>query len=661
MSKQKRMWALFCLVSVMAIVGFGATLPSFNSVQILNATGVSGNITIIADISNADIALFQATSVDGLSRRYFPSSFLIAGIYSNSQWNPYFTGEYKVEITAVNTNDGSKSTYVTNVVISREISGTVNYVRFQDGSYNPTGLWNNIDTNQVVLHDIGLLGAESEVGIYSLGCNLLNANVTITPEMTDEDIDIAFTDTANYKPAGTPFRFSVNLHQRPAGIMGMGDLKRYVWIPANSNNPAGAGELIVDVASCSPWRHNYLTNLNAHVGFAPLFEVPEDSSKPLLTAVAEEDVDLMPIMWTSAHYMDVYPTNDEANVRIGLVVNGHTGTVSYLRAFINEATLRELGVTNMAIASNLLSGYVTHFNELGQIVDSGRVEANFVIISGQDPNEPYFDQDGNGNADAGVLVSFNFTFHSPVAAEVGPIQSDEDIVFAAADFDGDRKADPVLYSTQKGWFVWLSSSGYQQHIDSALEAIELATPVPGDFDGDGKSDAALYVGGSGWFAWLSSQGYQNKLGPFYNDSISGMAPVVADFDGDGLADLGYATTNNGWKVRLSTSHYGTLLGPYLGATPQGWPLAADFDGDRRADPIVYNSNDGWYLWLSTSGYNRTGPFHVVFPTATPVAADFDGDGRIDAGLYIPHTGDLYVWYAVTGYIAPIKVGTFLIR
>ena len=142
---------------------------------------------------------------------------------------------------------------------------------------------------------------------------------------------------------------------------------------------------------------------------------------------------------------------------------------------------------------------------------------------------------------------------------------------ASEDYDGDGKTDPAVYtsgdpstdstsSPQAGsgqggmWQVLLSGNGYALSVQVTAGGAGVA-PVPGDYDGDGKADLMVYQAASGlWFCALSSQGYAT----FGLAGIGGpaMTPRPGDYDNDGKTDPAvYDSVSQGFYVMLSGSNY----------------------------------------------------------------------------------------------------------
>lgn len=642
------------LSGLIAVLSFAAAMRagaiSIDAITVTGASSASGPVVVNATISGASAqgasATFTATTTNGLSRRnFYPTPVSGTSWTSGGSWNPYFTGTFVVELIAWDNNHMSPPVMASaTVTVTRTVSGTINSIKYLapmptlGAPYNPGGNWVPVDLMRVKLHDIGM--NQDSLGVGSVGCNLLNVT-NLSGQLTPEQEDIAYTDTAAYMPAGTHYRFNLNFHARPHGFMGMGEVKRWVWMPTDTNNPGGPGQLELDITSCSPWRSDYTTNLQSHVGFAPLFAEGEG---------------IMPdgnIMCTTAHYMDVSPTNADGAAamagqaanesRAGLYVRGHTGTRSYLKMFLSDAMLRQHGISNVYDATNVLAGFVQHFDTNNIPLDSpAQVTASFLRIEGG--TNLLYDFEGDGVGESGYEIRFDFDFHSAVAAMMGMAQGEVAgaAMPVAADFDGDSKADAAIFNTNGTWKLKLSSGNYSPVTLSGFLGGEGATAYAADFDGDAKADPGVYYESLAlWTVKLSSIGY---LAPTVLTDFGGAGwqAVAADFDGDRFADPALYNTNGNWQVKLSTAGYQTIpLSGLLGFA--GWTaIAADLDGDGKADPTIYQAASGsWIVLLSRSNYALAllDPGFLGAAGYAGLAADFDADGFADPAAAQAFTGN----------------------
>jgi hypothetical protein len=239
----------------------------------------------------------------------------------------------------------------------------------------------------------------------------------------------------------------------------------------------------------------------------------------------------------------------------------------------------------------------------------------------------------------------------------------------AADFDGDRKADPAVFEESSGrWQVFLSASGY------AATEFTLGgaggTPLALDFDGDGKADPAVYQGAAPNGAKLIQHGIPTPnpcdgrelvLSPPWLPSplLGGAGGGFSDFPSSCPAELphfsivnshssrgpspgsplreaataGKAVQDGNWQILLSTRGYEPVAIYGFGG-PDYLPVAGDYDGDGKADPAIYCATSGqWLALLSGSDYTPTALEGLGGPDQVPLALDFDGDGKADPAVY----------------------------
>jgi hypothetical protein len=233
-----------------------------------------------------------------------------------------------------------------------------------------------------------------------------------------------------------------------------------------------------------------------------------------------------------------------------------------------------------------------------------------------------------------------------------------------SDFDGDGKADPLIWNAATGTWHWLGSSssnglgvsGIQWGNQSLGDII-----LNGDIDGDGIGDLIVWRATTGTWHWLtSSTGYsyaaqgQKQWG---NQSL-GDVPMVGDVDGDGRADLMVWRASTGtwfWLTSGSGYDYATAGLKQWGNQSLGdVPLLGDFDGDGRDDLAVWRGSSGTWFWLtSSSGYSYNTAGIAQWGNQSlgdvPLVGDLDGDGATDLVIWRKSTGTWYWLSSSTGF------------
>lgn len=225
----------------------------------------------------------------------------------------------------------------------------------------------------------------------------------------------------------------------------------------------------------------------------------------------------------------------------------------------------------------------------------------------------------------------------------------------AADFDGDRKTDLVVFRPTTGeWFIRYSASSYANST-SYQWGLPGDVPLAADFDGDRKTDLTVYRPTTGtWYIRYSSSNYSYDNWTSYQWGLPGDIPLAADFDGDGKTDLAvYRPEIGTWFVRFSSSNYSyATWTSYQWGLPGDVPLAADLDGDRKSDLTVYRPSTGeWFVRFSSSNYSYANwtSYQWGLPGDVPLAADFDGDGKTDLSVWRPGSREWYVRFSSSNY------------
>ena len=254
------------------------------------------------------------------------------------------------------------------------------------------------------------------------------------------------------------------------------------------------------------------------------------------------------------------------------------------------------------------------------------------------------------------------------------------------DFDGDRKADPAVFTPSTARFSYWSSA---QNGVIVSRSFGLGTDklVTADYDGDGRTDIAVWRPSEGrWYIQGSTGIFE-----YYNWGEPGDIPQVGDYDGDGKADFAlFRPTNSTWYIRTRFNEFRIV--PF--GVPTDRPVAAEYDGDGRTDIAVFRDGT-WYTLESTRGYRvtqfgqagdvpvqtdyngdgmvdfavyRNGTWYQLSATAytvralggatdIPVPADYDGDGKADIAIYRPSEGRWYIRRSAIGETGmPIELG-----
>jgi hypothetical protein len=217
------------------------------------------------------------------------------------------------------------------------------------------------------------------------------------------------------------------------------------------------------------------------------------------------------------------------------------------------------------------------------------------------------------------------------------------------DFDGDRKAEIVVYRPSTGqWAMRQSSTGYATG-SVYTWGVAGDIPVPGDYDGDRIIDVAVYRPSAGYWFFLMSTTNYSTWGT-YQWGTTGDIPMPGDYDGDARTDIAiYRPSTGGWYYLKSTSNFTAGAG-YIWGVPGDRPTAGDFDGDGKVDLTVYRPSSGhWFILLSTTNYASWWTLQWGNTGDQMVPADYDGDLRLDLAVYRPSNGTWYILSSASGY------------
>ena len=250
-------------------------------------------------------------------------------------------------------------------------------------------------------------------------------------------------------------------------------------------------------------------------------------------------------------------------------------------------------------------------------------------------NGTYNDFDGDGRTDLTVYRNSNNTFYAQSSLNgnlfARPIGQPGDSVSLTLDFDGDGKSDfsTARYNANVLWRIYNSGS-------ETLQETLWGSSTLGDFfaaavyDGDRRADIAVFRAGV-WYIIESSTG--NYRYEYYG--ASGDIPAANDFDKDGKADLTVARSENGtrvWYVRRSSDNQAYAV--QWGLSSDGFFTGrTDWDGDGAADLTVIRSENGQRVfYIRRSSDSQLQIIRWGATSDVVKLGDYDGDGKTDAAV-----------------------------
>ena len=167
------------------------------------------------------------------------------------------------------------------------------------------------------------------------------------------------------------------------------------------------------------------------------------------------------------------------------------------------------------------------------------------------------------------------------------------------DFDADGRTDFLLYDPCQGTFFKAITRGTGLFIYSSGGWAPGWSPTVADFDGDTRADVLLYNVPPASGSWDQHRRRHRWLQLSTGGWLPGWRVQVADFNADLRADLFLYGLDPATGTRSSTP---AAAFSYFGG---GWSLwtttVVDLNGDGKSDVFLYDSTSSeWYQALTTT-------------------------------------------------------------
>ena len=137
---------------------------------------------------------------------------------------------------------------------------------------------------------------------------------------------------------------------------------------------------------------------------------------------------------------------------------------------------------------------------------------------------------------------------------------------AAADYDGDGRADLSVKTDDGRWLIHYGFEGWDATHPGHGGAD--AHPVPADYDGDGRADLSVKTDDGRWLINYAHNGFGGWDATHAGYGGADAHPVPADYDGDGEADLSVKTDDGRWLIDYARNGFGSWEEAYMGFPPR---------------------------------------------------------------------------------------------
>ncbi|QPJ62793.1 MAG: DUF1749 domain-containing protein [Candidatus Nitronauta litoralis] len=225
-----------------------------------------------------------------------------------------------------------------------------------------------------------------------------------------------------------------------------------------------------------------------------------------------------------------------------------------------------------------------------------------------------------------------------------------------SDFDGDTQSDVLaVHSSGLLISVLVKDSVFQEFgfLTQADPVAGWTVNATGDFNGDKKADLLLYNTTTGEYRTVLLDGATvlSDTVVFTIDPVIGVEPRgVGDFDGDGEVEIIVYHPPSGFTglVYLTGGIFSSFEEATVIDVAGNWTLenTGHFNSDNKTDLLITNTVTGESAVIEMDGSTATGPTSIfTFAPATGWSVkdtgDFNGDGKTDV-LILHSTGALGV-------------------